>query len=151
LACSPNDDNAIDSEAAIVLLLNSSAKKMLNLRSLCLDGNPLGPTLGAALAAGLTGGSDGELPLLLTKLALRSTGLNDNCVEDLARSPLVANLTDLELDWNELSDRSAFALARSPQLTRLAYLGLRGPALSSAARDALQERFGEGACAFSPL
>lgn len=75
----------------------------------------------------------------LERLDLDGTGVRDDGVRELARSPYMKHLLYLDLRDLELSDEGVVALSRSPYMRNLVFLDLRGIALGELATQALIE------------
>jgi uncharacterized protein (TIGR02996 family) len=110
------------------------------LRALWLGFNHVGDAGAAALASGRSP---------LRRLFLGRNRIGRAGAEALARSPRLASLTHLDLDYNDLSAAALQSLAASPHLGRLEALYLRcGRGLTARARAALEQRFGASVCRF---
>jgi uncharacterized protein (TIGR02996 family) len=138
-----------------------------NLADLSLRDNRLGPEGAEALAKApwlahmdsldLTGGAIGPAGLrrLLdadfrpASLWLDDSGLDDDSVVELARSPVLSRVTFLTLSSNALNPRGGAALAASPYLDHLVRLWLPRGAGAGGQRQALGERFGSECCDFN--
>jgi uncharacterized protein (TIGR02996 family) len=77
------------------------------------------------------------------ELFLFCNQIQDSGARALADSPHLAGLEVLDLDANRIGERGALALARSPFLHNIRLLSLAKNDLGAAARQALEQRFGE--------
>jgi hypothetical protein len=140
-----------------------AAAPLAHLADLSLRSNKIGPKGAEALAQApwLTGlssldvtscaiGPAGLRHLLGVRgrwrpadLFLSDNKLDDACVSELVRSPLISELVFLDLDSNPLTSASAEALLASPYLTRLKFLSLPRRAGNARQKQALKERFAQ--------
>ncbi len=120
----------------------TEAGGLAGLRMLDLSDNRLGPVAIKALAG--CGGFRG-----LRVLNLTNNPVGDAGAAALASSRSLSGLLELDLRDAGVNHAGALALAESPHLDNLLRLDLRtrdGRALSTAARAALEERFGDRVC-----
>lgn len=120
----------------------AEARGLAGLRMLDLSDNRLGPVAIKTLAA--CGGFRGLRVLNLTNNPVGDAGANA-----LAASRALAGLLELDLRDAGVGHGGAIALAESPHLSGLLRLDLRnrdGRPLGDAAREALEERFGDRVC-----
>jgi uncharacterized protein (TIGR02996 family) len=111
------------------------------LTALWLGFNHLGDTGARALAD--------STRLHLTRLYLGNNGLGLAGVEALARSPQLAGLTHLDLDYNHLPASALRVLAAAPHWEQMQALFLRcGHGVTTRARELLRRRFGWEVCRF---
>jgi uncharacterized protein (TIGR02996 family) len=112
------------------------------LTKLDLSRNALGTRGGAALAKAAK-----NFPAL-TSLRLWDNKLTPAAVEALAKSKLLANVTELDLNGNNIGPAGATALAKSKHLGKLTSLIVDEKPVGKKGKQALLDRFGEGVVSF---
>jgi uncharacterized protein (TIGR02996 family) len=84
----------------------------------------------------------------LTELRLWDNQITPQAVERLAKSAILANVTNLDLSDNKIGPAGALALAKSKYLKKLTWLTVSEKSIGKKGKQALVDRFGESAILF---
>lgn len=113
-----------------------SSFAILALNELDLRDNTVGPREAQALA-------NSPHVRNLISLNLQRTGMNDEGIATLSRSPHLSRLRSLDLSYNvNVTDAGISALMQSREWTDLREMNLTGTRVSREAREPLRDRFG---------